>query len=194
MDVNATGAALLGLLRDGPRSGHELARAAAQELGEFWTVTRSQVYRELSAMAAAGLVQAQDSGARDRRPYALTAAGRAAFRAWLHAQPGGDGVRIPRLLRLAFVGELAPARLAELVQSQRDEHAARLAGYQRDEQAALSAGAQAGDLVVLRFGLAYERAVLTWLDDVVPDVLTARRAGAAEQDPPGEGPAEGGRG
>lgn len=164
MTVNATAAALLGLLRDGPATGHALSTRAAAELGDFWTVTRSQVYRELSAMSALGLVTPGTTGARDARPYTLTGPGRAAFKTWLHDEPGPDVVRIPLLLRLAFADELEPARLTELVSVQRAQHSARLASYEATERAALAADARDDQLRTLRFGLAYERAVLGWFD------------------------------
>lgn len=158
-EVNATAAALLGLLRSGPMTGYDLTRAATELFEDFWTVTRSQVYRELGAMAADGLLEAGPAGKRDRRPYALTDIGREAFTTWLHAEPGPDTVRIPLLLRLAFVDALQPARLAELVAAQRAEHAARLTGY---EQLAASLP----DVpATLAFGLRYERAVLAWFDE-----------------------------
>ncbi len=163
MQLNATGAALLGLLRTGPASGHALAQAAQDVLGDFWTVTRSQVYRELSAMTGAGyLSAAADAGPRQRRDYALTGEGRAAFAAWLHAEAGTDVVRIPLLLRLSFVDQIAPDRLPTLVAGARAEHAARLADYERLDAAL--ADSPARDRVTLAFGLAYERAVLGWFD------------------------------
>ncbi len=165
MGVNATAAALLGLLRDGPLSGYALSQRATDVLGDFWSVTRSQVYRELSAMAADGLVEAEESGARDRRPYRLTGSGREAFRAWLHDEPGPDTVRIPLLLRLAFVDELDPARLVQLAEAQRAQHARTLAGYREVEAAAVAAGAPDRSLVTLRFGIRYETAVLAWFDE-----------------------------
>jgi len=170
MQVNATGAALLGLLQQGPRTGYELARTAAEELGDFWTVTRSQVYRELAAMGEAGLVEAGETGARDRRPYRLTEAGCAAFVDWLHAEPGPDTVRIPLLLRLAFVEALAPERLAVLTAEQRAAHARRLAGYRDSERTALAEGTTAARLVTLRFGIRYETAVLSWFDEDLAQV------------------------
>lgn len=170
MDVNATAAALLGLLRDGPATGYALHQRAVAELGDFWTITRSQVYRELTAMASAGLVEVGTAGARDARPYVLTDDGRTAFSAWLHAEPGPDVVRIPLLLRLAFEDALAPERLVEMLTTQRAEHAARLASYEQTEAALLAAGASTRQLATLRFGLAYERAVLGWFDELAGQV------------------------
>ena len=173
MEVNATAAALLGLLRrSGPATGYALAQRAQEELGDYWTVTRSQVYRELAAMAAAGLVQAGEAGARDARPYTVTDPGLAAFTAWLHSDLGADVVRIPLLLRLAFVDALDPTRLAELVAEQRAQHAARLAAYEDLERAGIEVGGTDRDLVTLRFGIAYERAVLTWFDGLDLQALT----------------------
>ncbi len=158
-EVNATSAALLGLLRAGPLTGYELTQAATEQLGDFWTVTRSQVYRELGAMAAAGLLEAGPAGKRDRRPHALTDAGREAFATWLHSDPGSDVVRVPLLLRLAFADALDPARLAQMVAEQRGEHAARLAAYEQ-----IAAALQVLP-PTLAFGLRYERAALAWFDE-----------------------------
>lgn len=163
-EVNATAAALLGLLRDGAATGYELARRAQEELGDFWTVTRSQVYRELTAMSQRGLVQPQEAGPRDRRPYTLSDTGRKAFLAWLHEEPGSDVVRIPLLLRLAFADALDPRRLAEFAAAQRAQHAERLKRYHALEDVAVEQGARDRDLVTLRFGLRYEQAALQWFD------------------------------
>jgi DNA-binding PadR family transcriptional regulator len=167
VELNATAAALLGLLRDGAATGYELAQRAEDELGDFWTVTRSQLYRELAAMAGRGLVQAQELGPRDRRPYALTDHGREAFREWLHGDLSGEVVRIPLLLRLAFADAFDPARLAELARQERARHADQLDHYRAVERAALQQGATDRDLVTLRFGLRYEEAALRWLDEDV---------------------------
>jgi DNA-binding PadR family transcriptional regulator len=164
-ELNATAAALLGLLRDGAATGYELARRAQEQLGDFWTVTRSQVYRELTAMSAHGLVEALAAGPRASHPYELTDAGRKAFSVWLHQEPGSDVVRIPLLLRLAFADGLDPHRLAEFTAAQRSEHAGRLERYREIESAALAAGASDRDLVTLRFGLRYEQAALQWFDE-----------------------------
>jgi DNA-binding PadR family transcriptional regulator len=173
--VNATAAALLGLLRDGPASGYDLHQRAAVELGDFWTVTRSQVYRELAALDERGLVRAGETGARARRAYALTADGARAFADWVVSDPVGEVVRIPLLLRLAFADALPPDRLREMVEVARDAHGARLAGYEDLERAALEAGASDRDLATLRFGLRYERAVLAWLDEDLGRVSGSRR-------------------
>ena len=81
--LNATAASLLGFLVDGPKSGWDLVATAQRRIGDFWSLTQSQVYRELTAMAEAGLVEPGERGSRERRPYEITDAGRAAFAEWL---------------------------------------------------------------------------------------------------------------
>ena len=167
--LNATAAALLGLLHDGPMTGWELIGCAQARIGEFWSLTQSQVYRELSAMAERGLVDVGPPGPRDRKPYALTDAGRAAFADWVGQPPGPDQVRIPLLLTIAFADHLPAERLAALVAEQRQVHADRLARY-REHAAAMDGDVPAASRATLEFGLRHEEAVLGWFD-ALPGLL-----------------------
>lgn len=176
--LNATAASLLGFLHERPMTGWELVAVSQERIGAFWTLTQSQVYRELAAMAAAGLLEAGPPGPRERKPHSLTAAGRAAFADWLGREPGADQIRIPLLLTLAFADHLPPGRLAELLASRRAEHAERLARYEvardalRGTTAARNgdAGAPRMRLVTLEYGLRHEQAVLDWFDSL-PELL-----------------------
>src|SRR5436309_1219519 len=85
--VNATAGALLGLLRAGPRSGYDLVAEADTVIGGFWTITRSQVYRELADLAERGLIERGETGPRDRQPFEITPRGRAVFRDWVNTAP-----------------------------------------------------------------------------------------------------------
>jgi DNA-binding PadR family transcriptional regulator len=164
--LNATAASLLGFLHDGPMTGWDLVATAEQRIGDFWSLTRSQVYRELASMAEAGLIVAGQPGRRERVPYTLTDAGRATFAAWVAREPGPETIRFPLLLAIIFGRHLPPGQLAAIVQRHEALHADRLAGY---EQIAASLPPQARDadpyaLATLDFGLAYERAVLSWFE------------------------------
>ena len=172
--LNATAAALLGLLLDGPRTGWDLMAAAQERIGEFWTLTQSQVYRELAAMAERGLLSTGPTGARERKPYEITPDGRAAFAEWVAAEPGEDQVRIPLLLTIAFAGHLPEARLTEIVATRRAVHEERLAGYRSARQALDDLGETASARrATLAFGLRYEQAVLEWFDEL-PGLLPRR--------------------
>lgn len=169
--VNATAAALLGLLRDGPATGGELVSSAESVYSGFFGLTRSQVYRELTAMTEAGLVTAGEPGVRERRPYQLTAAGRASFRDWLCQPPGAEQIRFPLLLTVGFARHLPPGLLAQFLATHRAAHQARLAGY----QTLLANAGSAGELdpyagATIDFGVRYEQAVLDWFDALPAEV------------------------
>jgi DNA-binding PadR family transcriptional regulator len=165
--VNSTAAALLGLLHEGPATGWDLLGAAEERIGDFWTLTPSQVYRELTSLAAAGLIEAGEAGPRQRVPYALTDAGRTAFTDWLGAGPDRDTIRIPLLLTLAFAGHLGTDALRDLLARERARHAAVLEGY-RAARAALDGAPepQPARRATLEYGLRHEAAVLDWFDSL----------------------------
>jgi len=170
--LNATAASLLGFLHLGPLTGWDLVATAQMVIGDFWSITQSQVYRELAAMADAGLVEAGERGQRDRRPYSITAAGRVAFAAWVNRQPGEETIRFPLLLTMAFGRHLPPERLAAFLAHHRELHETRLATYEEQRTAAEAAGADVDPFVMatLDFGLTYERAVLAWFDRLPPSM------------------------
>ncbi|RJO68157.1 PadR family transcriptional regulator [Nocardia panacis] len=164
--LNSTAASLLGFLHDGPMSGWDLVAQAQVRIGDFWTITQSQVYRELAAMDAAGLVVKGEAGARERTPYRITHAGREAFREWISRDPGGETMRVPLLLTLHFGAHLDPARLDRIIAANREIHQDRLEHYLAKDTAEMTTQERA----TVAFGLGYERAVLEWFDRL-PEVL-----------------------
>src|SRR5438105_10396811 len=125
--VNPTAAALLGLLHDGPMTGGQLMAAAQRRLGSFWSMTRSQVYRELPALAEAGYVKLGKPGARSSQPYSITPAGKRAFTRWLAEPPGREALRNPVALRVAFGAHQSAAQLQQAYTQAAEQHNAALA-------------------------------------------------------------------
>ena len=173
--LNATAASLLGFLHEGPMTGWDLVERAQERIGDFWTVTRSQVYRELAAMASDALIEAGAREARDRRPYRLTETGRAAFADWVNQEPGPETIRYPLLLTMAFGRHVPAERMAEFVATHRAAHAERLASYERAYADLVAEGGDPFARATLEFGLVYERAVLTWFDGLASEVGGAVR-------------------
>ncbi len=169
--LNATAASLLGFLHEGPRTGWDLVVITQERIGEFWSLTQSQVYRELAAMAAAGLIVAGERGPRDRRPYELTPAGREAFDAWAARVPGQETLRMPFLLYVALGAHIPPARLHAAVSAHRALHQAQLAKYQSLYATCAEWGADdLYSLATLQFGLAYEQMILDWFTALTPAI------------------------
>ncbi len=161
-ELNATAAALLGLLHEGPATGGQLVSAARDRFGSFFSVTRSQVYRELPALADAGLVRLGKQGPRSSQQYLVTAAGKKAFKQWLSSEPGPDHLRSPLILRLVHANALTVRQRSALIESAKKVYA--------DEQDAAKAAVKAADdpyaKAVAEFGVARARAVLKLLDSI----------------------------
>ncbi len=163
--LNATAASLLGFLHWAPMTGWDLVRTAEVTIGDFWSLTPSQVYRELQRLAADGLVEVGEPGPRDRRPHTVTPAGKAAFREWLSREPVAETIRFPLLLAVLFGAEAPDGVLGSSIAAHRRAHVERLAGYEQQRQAALAASDTSPyALATLDFGIRYERAVLDWFD------------------------------
>lgn len=161
--LNATAASLLGFLHAGPMTGWELVETAERLIGDFWSLTRSQVYRELAAMAESGLVVAGETGPRERRPYRLSPEGRKAFRRWSSVEPGPEQIRFPLLLTVNFGRHVPKRRLADYVAAHRTRHAEKLAGFEA-VQTVVAESADPYLVATLDFGIRYERMVLEWFD------------------------------
>lgn len=160
--LNATAAALLGLLHEGPATGGQLVATVGERFGAFFSVTRSQVYRELPALADAGLVRLGKQGARASQQYVVTAAGKRAFRSWLASSAEPDQLRSPLILRLVYAGSLTPRQRADLVGHARQAYAVRL------DTAKVAARAASDPYVkaAADFAVAHVRAIVRFLDAI----------------------------
>lgn len=171
--MNATQASLLAILDGcgGELTGGELVRVAELRIGQFWSLTRSQVYRELVALERDGLVVPGDPGPRDARPVRVTDAGRDRYRAWLTEQLPADSIRIPVLLAVSFGASLDPTALRELLASSQREHRRRLHDYESlDAGLAAAPDSDPWARATVSFGIQYERAVLAWFASLPVEV------------------------
>lgn len=144
-------------------TGGQLMAAAEDRLGPFWTTTRSQVYRELPALAEQGYVRTGKPGPRSSQPYSLTASGKRAFSKWLSEPAGRDQLRNPLLLRTSFGKLHTPAQLEELYKERSEEHTARLAEL-RDQLREVKKGDDPFQVATLDFAITYQRALIRWLE------------------------------
>ena len=164
--INATAAALLGLLHEGQMTGGQLMARAEERLGLFWSMTRSQVYRELPALAEMGYVKLGKPGPRASQPYSITPAGRRAFQRWLAEEPGRDALRNPVALRIAFGDKQSAAQLGKLHEQAVAHHNEKLAQAREQVRDVRKEGDEWG-AAALEFAVNYHRAALSWLK-IVP--------------------------
>jgi DNA-binding PadR family transcriptional regulator len=156
---------LLGLLKQQPRHGYDLAREFEDgtPLGEVLHLDTSMLYAYLKKLEGVGLI-ASDIEANDPRPprkvFALTSKGEAVLDGWLHEPVGRT-----RDLRLEFLLKLYIARLLDsdvadgLVVRQRGVCEGLVAKLQAQ------AASEPDDFrrLVLEMRLAQNEALLNWL-------------------------------
>jgi PadR family transcriptional regulator AphA len=187
MREKTTAFVLLGVLAaGGPMTGYDLRGWIAGAIGHFWSESFGQIYPELKRMTAEGLVSAA-VGADGRKPYRITAAGRAALSAWLERQPQPETVRSELLLKLYFGRFLGTQTARDLLTGARDRASDRVAGLET-AATALHRGGTKGEellfsLLVTGRGLAAARAEREWatlalkavdaLEDGGPDAALA---------------------
>jgi PadR family transcriptional regulator AphA len=111
-------AAILGFVRLEPTSGYTLRQRFERSVGSFWSVTQSQIYRELHALERDGKVRVRrepGDGKPDRKVYALTNAGEEELEAWLRAPVEPMQLRHPLLLKFVFAALVAPSKLDQVL-------------------------------------------------------------------------------
>ncbi|GAA0452986.1 PadR family transcriptional regulator [Streptomyces sp. NPDC046215] len=170
--------AILVSLLEQPGSGYELARRFERSIGYFWTATHQQIYRVLKRMEADGWIDVREvaqQGRPDKKEYSVAALGRDALSRWLHEPIQPESVRHDLAVKIRGAAFDDPAALIREVERHQRAHADRLAHYLAGEvrdftgpgaPAPPDAG-QELQHVVLRGGIAYERMMLAWLDDVL---------------------------
>ncbi|GAA4218233.1 PadR family transcriptional regulator [Actinocatenispora rupis] len=166
--------ALLGLLVDKPASGYDLLKDFAGSLANVWPATQSQIYTELTKMAAAELITVTDAGPRGRKEYALTDAGLAELRHWLTEIPPNRPQRSDVLLRVFFLGvvdrEQAREYLRGLAEKARQEHEELVGILERTDW-------EGGDLatygrLALEYGLRFTDTRREWAEWAVDRIRT----------------------
>jgi PadR family transcriptional regulator, regulatory protein AphA len=112
--------AALGLLAKEPASGYDLLKKFKSTVHPVWPATQSQLYGELNKLASAGFTAASDVGARGRKEYAITDAGRAELHRWMTSPDEDPPQRSAVLLRVFLLGELTPSEARQYIESLRD--------------------------------------------------------------------------
>jgi DNA-binding PadR family transcriptional regulator len=171
--LSNTAAAVLGMIALGARSGYEIRRAAELSVRFFWALGPPQVYAQLKALEAEGLIAGRDEarGERPRRHFTLTDEGHQALRSWV-TDPAGTGameLRDPELLRLFFADvvdhDAARARIGQM--RRRSQEA--LATFDREILPAAARAGAAGSHFpghVAQFGRELHEFIAAWCDRV----------------------------
>ena len=117
-------------------------------------------------LAEAGYVRLGKPGARASQPYAITPAGKRAFNRWIAESPGREALRNPVALRVAFGALQSADQLRETYTQAIEQHSAALSQVREQAKEARKEGDEFA-AASLDFAVAYHRASVTWLKNVL---------------------------
>ncbi|MDW4571356.1 PadR family transcriptional regulator [Microbacterium sp. M3] len=167
---------ILGLLiLHGPLSLYAVQRHFQQGVSLFYSASFGSITRALTQLAAQGsvTVAAASADARGRKPYTVTDAGRASWRAWMLSPVTGADVETTALARVFFLGLLPDADRPAAVASIRARIEADLA--ELEDVARSLDGAEipaefaevfAFQRATLDYGIRSNRLALAWCDEL----------------------------
>lgn len=157
----------------GPSTGYDVKRSLVRLAGEYWAVPHTQVYRECSRLAGAGLLQEdEEATGRRRRRYALTPAGREAVDAWVREPTDQTmAIRDVASLKLSAAELSTAADVRALAERQVADYRRRLAILDELEARYGSRPELALRTRNIAMGRGVYRAALTFWEGVVEDPL-----------------------
>ena len=179
---------MLGLLAmAGERSGYELAKLAEGGIAYLWTPSRSQIYKVLPRLVAAGFArmrEVEQRGRPDKALYQLTPEGLAALRSWLEdveEEPAGG--RVVFAVKLFLCDFTAPATALAHLAAYRRYLERSLEAFERLEAPAAASPRRYPEYV-LKHGLTRVRATLRWIDETTAAIesdLSRAASGATKE-------------
>jgi DNA-binding PadR family transcriptional regulator len=124
--------AILGFLSYKSLSGYDLKKAFDHSIQHFWPANQSQIYRTLSGLHEAGLVELEVIEREERldlKIYHITPAGREELHRWLSTPLPSQDYREPFLIQVYFAGKLTDREFDNLLQQEIRTIEGRLAEY-----------------------------------------------------------------
>lgn len=189
-DLSASSLAALGLVAIGPASGYELVAFADRSIAYFWSIPRSQLYRELARLEELGLIagtHVPQTSAPDKRIYEITAAGREVLTAWAESPtlPPDRSKKNGLLLKVFMTRHARPEALGPLLRGYRESVEHQLADLQAIVDQLTHRHRAGFGRLTARWGVLHAQASLAWLDEAEAFVASQHDAETAGEPAPG---------
>jgi len=162
---------VLGLLREGRLSGYDIRRLTRVRFRLFWSESFGQIYPCLARLAEEGLVRVarEDADGRKRVVYAITPAGRRAFKDWLPRPAAVETMRYELLLKVYFTTRAEGAGLQPLLEDFKQRSVAsleELKQFHRDlSPLSRRHPNHASVLAVIRLGMTVFKEFASWAEE-----------------------------
>lgn len=181
MELNSVGKVILGLLSREDLSGYDIKLEVDESTRFFWAASYGQIYPELKRLEEEGLIEGTDDphGARARRVYRITGAGRSALASWIVDSGSTVELRHEGLLKLFFADTLDSIEervavleeIATVHRRQERELEAIGTGLCPEEAGGDASQSPGTPEFILRFGLDYHRWVVEWCEREIGSAL-----------------------
>src|SRR5690349_4205950 len=159
--------AVLGLLSERALSGFDLLKEFdVEQSGVIWPAPQNEVYRVLARLKAEGLIAEKEAGARGRKTYAITKAGRGALAQWI-SEPTDYTLRYDPILKAGFLAGLAPKLRVARAQADLAFYEEQLATLRRIERERRRSGEPDPREDVRTMAISFYSALIDWCRDVV---------------------------
>ena len=169
--------AILGFLNYMPFSGYDLKKVFDTSVQHFWPADQSQIYRTLSRLSEAGLVEVQvveQEDRPDRKVYSITDEGRQELRGWLAKPLPLEKARHATLIQVFFAGQLDDQAILSMLEREANATRELIARYSEVPEASAPYVDMVGSareaffwLLTLDFGVHITQAKLAWLESVI---------------------------
>lgn len=160
---------ILGLLLIAPQSLYDLVKNFEASVSLFYSASSGSIKRALDGLLRQGLIEVAgaDAGARGRKAYRVTKAGRAEFAAWMTAEPSRGDIEVAVLPRIHFLGLLPAERRPEVLRlavARIEQDLARLASLEAELGEVAEAPHEVAryQLSTLDYGIGAHRHALAW--------------------------------
>ena len=174
---------ILGLLLSGPLSLYDVHKQFSAGISLFYTASFGSIQRALTQLLSEGSVTVSPAadGRRNRKVHSVTAAGRAAWHAWMLAPLEEGAAETTMLAKVFLLGRLPQGSSRRVVlesiseRTVRDYHQLQSLGAALDRQnkntelSATDRDEFAYQRATLSYGLRSHELALTWLGELVEE-------------------------
>lgn len=170
---------VLGMIRQGARSGYGIKRTVEVSIRFFWTISQAQIYPSLARLERAGLVRGKSEplGRRRRRTFTLTRSGKTALQDWLRRdEPIPFELRDIGMVKLFFADALDESEagtLLTLIHRRSEERLATLRSILPEAERLAQRG-NIHPLLTLRMGIASHQAIIEVCSDFGKNAASGR--------------------
>lgn len=166
--------AILGMLTFGAKSGYDLSKMVEQSIGHFFSPAKSQIYSELRRLVTLGFADVEHVNQTvrpNKRLYSITPEGRRELRAWLEtSEVEPDTMKSPFLLKMFFGALISREVLISQVKQAHEQAQMELKVLEEVETQITGNPEFFYPNLVLRFGLAHNRASVAWTEQVLREL------------------------